>query len=155
LDSQYFPIASSRGKSLFHQALDALLNFYPIPKRRDRCRSAACHRTSFSSGLLSNHENLNRHTHDNIDRFFAGTPTSLLEHVARMGTYGGCLDNDLNHLITEKSLARLRDLPILFVSGADNEVFDPETTLRDYELLRRRFGEKMYRRFWVKGYGAS
>ncbi|KAJ0422037.1 FAD/NAD(P)-binding domain-containing protein [Aspergillus carlsbadensis] len=153
LDGRYFPIAFSGSRNLFHHALDALLNFYPIPKRRDRCRSAACHRTSFSSGLLWNHENLNRHTHDNIDRFFAGTPTRLLEHVTRMGTYGGCLDKGLHPLITEKNLAHLRGLPILFVSGADNEVFDPETTLRDYELLRRRFGEKLYRRFLVEGYG--
>jgi hypothetical protein len=103
--------------------------------------------------LLWNHENLNRHTHENIDRFFAGTPTRLLEHVTRMGTHGGCLDNELHPLITEKNLLRLRGLPILFVSGADNEVFDPETTLGDYEHLRRRFGEELYRRFLVEGYG--
>ncbi|KAL3490041.1 hypothetical protein BJX62DRAFT_238495 [Aspergillus germanicus] len=153
LDGRYFPIAPSGGKSFFHYTLDGLLNFYPISKRRDRCRSAACHRTSFSSGLLWNHENLNRDTHDNVDQFFAGTPTRLLEHVTRMGTHGGCLDNELRPLITETNLARLKGLPILFVSGADNEVFDSETTLRDYELLRRRFGERMYRRFLVEGYG--
>ncbi|CEL07038.1 hypothetical protein ASPCAL10204 [Aspergillus calidoustus] len=153
LDGRYFPIGRSGRKRPFHHALDALYDFYPIPKRRDRCRSAACHRTSFSCGLLWNHENLNRQTHDNIDRFFAGTPTRLLEHVTRMGTHGGCLDNELHPLITEKNLLRLRGLPIPFISGADNEVFNPETTLGDYELLWRRFGEELYRRFLVEGYG--
>lgn len=39
------------------------------------------------------------------------------------------------------------------MSGSENEVFDPESTLRDYELLRREFGEEVYRRFLVEGYG--
>ncbi|KAL3461657.1 FAD/NAD(P)-binding domain-containing protein [Aspergillus heterothallicus] len=158
LDGRYFPIALGGRKSTFHHALDALLNFYPIPRRRDRCRSKACHRTSFAFGLLWNHENLNKATHDNIDRFFSGTPTRLLEHITRMGTRGGPLNssnnnNNLDPLMTEANIERLRDLPIMFMSGVDNEVFDPETTLRDYELLRRRFGEHMYRRFLVEGYG--
>lgn len=55
--------------------------------------------------------------------------------------------------MTAKNLENLRGLPILFISGTDNEVFDPETTLRDYEMLRRRFGEGMYRRFLAEGYG--
>lgn len=55
--------------------------------------------------------------------------------------------------MTPKNLERLRGLPILFISGVDNEVFDPETTLKDYEMLRRRFGEQFYRRFLVEGYG--
>ncbi|KAL2831638.1 hypothetical protein BJY01DRAFT_260427 [Aspergillus pseudoustus] len=153
LDGHYFPIAFNGARAAFHRALDSLLNFYPTPHRRDRCSSAACHRTSFAFGLLWNHENLNRPTHDNVDRFFNGTPTRLLEHVTHMGRHGGCLDNGLRPLMTRKNLERLRGLPVLFVSGADNEVFAPEATLRDYELVRRRFGERLYRRFLIEGYG--
>jgi len=70
-----------------------------------------------------------------------------------MGTHGKCLDNRLRPLLNAKNLQRLKGVPILFVSGTDNEVFNPETTLRDYELLRRTFGEAMYRRFLPEGYG--
>ncbi|KAL4929539.1 uncharacterized protein BDV17DRAFT_57214 [Aspergillus undulatus] len=153
LDGPYFPISFvDRRKDIVQWILDRLLSFYPVP-RRDRCTSAACHRSSFAFGLLWNHQNLDRAIHDNVDGFFAGTHTKCLEHITRMGSRGSCLDNELNSLLTSNSLENLRGVPILFMSGSDNEVFQPEGTLRDYELLRRRFGERMYRRFVPEGYG--
>ena len=152
LAGKFFPIHSSRSDSAFQRILDILLRFYPVG-RRDICTSTTCHRTSFGFGLLWNHENLDHNTHDNIHRFFAGTHTKLLKHVVRMGTYGMCLDNKLRPLLTSENLERLRSVPILFISGTDNEVFKPESTLRDYEMLRRRFGEENYRRFLPEGYG--
>jgi hypothetical protein len=77
----------------------------------------------------------------------------MMKHLVRMGTKGVCLDNNLRPLLSTQSLQRLRGLPILFISGTDNQVFDPESTLKDYELLRRQFGEKYYRRFLAEGYG--
>jgi hypothetical protein len=96
---------------------------------------------------------LDQQTHDNIHRFIVGVHTKLLRHVVRAGTHGMCLDNFRRPLLTPENLERLRGLPILFISGTENEVFAPESTLRDYELLRRRFGEEPYRRFLVEGYG--
>ncbi|KAI9679131.1 MAG: hypothetical protein M1822_007341 [Bathelium mastoideum] len=151
LASDFFPMVGDN--KLFQRVLDALLRFYPVSKRRDFCASTACHRTSFGFGLLWNHENLNTQTHNNVHNFFAGTHTTLLKHVVRMGTRGWCLNNDLQPLLIPSNLQRLQGVPILFISGTDNEVFDPESTLRDYEMLRRQFGEKLYRRFLVEGYG--
>ncbi|KAL4963269.1 uncharacterized protein BDV14DRAFT_202097 [Aspergillus stella-maris] len=152
-DGPYFPTSFiGKRKDIVQHILDHLVALYPVP-RRDRCTSSACHRTSFAFGLLWNHENLDRSIHDNIDRFFNGTYTKSLEHITRMGSKGMCLDNDLNGLLTETNLERLRGVPIMFISGSDNEVFMPEGTLKDYELLRRRFGEGMYRRFVPEGYG--
>jgi hypothetical protein len=154
LAGNYFPVATQKkDKSSFQRLLDVLLRFYPVQHRRDICTSTACHRTSFGFGLLWNHDNLNAGLHDNIHRFFSGTHTALLKYVVRMGSRGQCLDNELCPLLTTNNLSNLKDLPILFMSGTDNEVFDPESTLRDYEILRRRFGEANYRRFLVKGYG--
>ena len=151
LSGDFFPMVGDN--KLFQRVLDGILRFYPISRRRDLCASTACHRTSFGFGLLWNHENLNAQTHDNIHHFFAGTHTNLLRHVVRMGTLGWCLNNDLEPLLIPSNLQRLQGVPILFISGTDNEVFDPESTLRDYELLRRQFGEQSYRRFLVEGYG--
>jgi len=153
LAGNFFPMFSSNIDAAFQRILDSLLRFYPVSDRRDLCISTACHRTSFGFGLLWNHQNLDTQIHDNIHRFFAGTYTTLLRHVVRMGTHGKCLDNRLRPLLNAKNLQRLKGVPILFVSGTDNEVFNPETTLRDYELLRRTFGEAMYRRFLPEGYG--
>ncbi|KAL4744451.1 hypothetical protein BDW72DRAFT_209007 [Aspergillus terricola var. indicus] len=135
LDGPYFPI------SFLYRSKDAL------------CISPSCHRTSFAFGLLWNHENLDQKIHDNIETFFTGTFTKTLEHITRMGCAGSCLDNNLKPLLTRKNLQNIRGVPILFMSGSENQVFKPESTLRDYELLRKTFGEHMYRRFLVDGYG--
>ncbi|KKK14322.1 hypothetical protein ARAM_000785 [Aspergillus rambellii] len=153
LDGPYFPIAFHGKKGLFQLCLDFILRLYPVSYPRDLCTSAACRRTSFAFGLLWNHENLDRSTHDNIDKFFTGCPTKILDHIVRMGSRGRCLDNELRPLLTPDNIQRLKGLPILLMSGTDNEVFDPDSTLRDYELLRRQFGESLYRRFLVRGYG--
>ncbi|KAJ5823412.1 hypothetical protein N7447_005752 [Penicillium robsamsonii] len=149
----YFPAVSNAKSVLFQQLLDTLLRFYPVGHTRDVCTSTACRRVSFAFGLLWNHENLDKGLHENIHQFVAGTHTKLMKQVVRNGTRGVCMDNDSRPLLTAENLQRLQGLPILFVSGMDNQVFNPETTLKDYELLRRKFGEKLYRRFLVDGYG--
>jgi len=153
LAGKFFPIASSARDALFQRLLDALLRLYPVGDKRDRCTSTACRRTSFAFGLLWNHDNLDVGIHDNVHQFFAGTHTKIMKQVVCMGTRGVCTDNNSLPLLTDENLQRLQGLPILFVSGTDNQVFNPESTLRDYELLRRKFGEKHYRRFLAEGYG--
>lgn len=153
LAGDYFPISSITDSQFIQGLLDLLLRLYPVGHPRDICHSTACRRTSFVFGLLWNHENLDRGIHENIHQFFTGTYTKLMEQVVRMGARGVCLSNDCGPLLTNQSLKRLQGLPILFISGTENQVFDPESTLKDYELLRRRFGEKYYRRFLAEGYG--
>ncbi|BCS10822.1 hypothetical protein ALUC_40162S [Aspergillus luchuensis] len=153
ISGTHYPIGSSDGNKPIHKVLDILLRIYPVENRRDICTSTHCHRTTFAFGLCWNHNNLDADIHDNVGQFFADTHTKLLEHVTRMGTHGACLDNDLRPLLTDRNLRNLQDIPILFMSGTVNQVFKPESTLRDYEMLRRRFGEHLYRRFLVEGYG--
>ncbi|KAJ5913560.1 CAZyme family AA3 [Penicillium tannophilum] len=149
----FFPVSSSARDAIFQRFLDALLRFYPVGDKRDRCTSTACHRTSFAFGLLWNHENLDMGIHDNIHQFFEGTHTKIMKQVVRMGARGECTDNASHSLLNDENLQRLQGLPILFISGTENQVFEPESTLKDYELLRRRFGERYYRRFLAEGYG--
>jgi hypothetical protein len=153
LFGSYFPVGSDQSNGLLQRVLDQILRFYPVGHSRDICTSTACHRTSFAFGLLWNHENLDVNIHGNIHKFFANIYTKIMKHLVRMGTKGVCLDNNFRPLLSSQSLQRLRGLPILFISGTDNQVFDPESTLKDYELLRRQFGEKYYRRFLAEGYG--
>jgi hypothetical protein len=153
LAGNFFPIGSNYGSRPIQRVLDVLLRFYPVRHRRDLCTSSICHRTSFAFGLCWNHDNLDMHIHENVGQFFAGTHTKILEHITRMGTHGSCLDNRLNPLVTPEGLLNLQGLPLLLITGTENEVFDPESTLLDYEMLRRRFGEHLYRRFQAEGYG--
>lgn len=163
LDGPYFPVSflptskdkdvKRKKKDILQRALDIILSFYPVPHARDLCTSSTCHRTSFAFGLLWNHRNLSPELHNNIDRFFTGTYTKLLSHVVRTGSRGGCLEYKQALPGTKLDLEHLRGVPILFMSGSENQVFSPESTLRDYEMLRREFGEGLYRRFLVEGYG--
>ncbi|PWY87442.1 FAD/NAD(P)-binding domain-containing protein [Aspergillus heteromorphus CBS 117.55] len=153
LAGKSFPIGNPNRNGVIQKVLDVLIRFYPVAHRRDLCTSTTCRRTTFAFGLCWNHDNLDAAIHDNVGEFFEGTHTKLLEHITYMGRQGGCLDNELNPLITEKNLMNLKGLPMLFVSRTVSEVFKPESTLRDYEMLRRRFGEHLYRRFLVEGYG--
>ncbi|KAF9890820.1 hypothetical protein FE257_005391 [Aspergillus nanangensis] len=164
LGGNYFPIADDRinanGKAIsrgtwFQRALDVVLHLYPVSSTAEICSSPTCRRTSFDLGQLWNHKNLDQKTHDNIGKFFKGTHTKLLEHVTQMGNAAQCLDEELCPLITKTNLDNLKDLPILFISGSENKVFKPESTLRDYEMLRRRFPatDGIYRRFLAEGYG--
>jgi hypothetical protein len=153
LAGDYFPISTNAGSTFVQKLLDIILRLYPVGHSRNICTSTACRRTSFVFGLLWNHDNLDSSLHDSVHQFFAGAHTKLMKQVVRMGTRGVCMDNDLRSLLTDENLQRLQGLPILFISGTENQVFDPESTLKDYELLRRRFGEKHYRRFLAEGYG--
>lgn len=126
-----FPIARSPGDSFLQQIIDQILRFYPVGHSRDICTSTACHRTSFAFGLLWSHENLDVNIHDNVHQFFASTHTKMMKHLLRIGTKGVCLDNDLCPLLSTQSLQRLCELPILFISGTESQVFDPKSTLKD------------------------
>ncbi|KAF9892028.1 hypothetical protein FE257_002992, partial [Aspergillus nanangensis] len=81
----------------------------------------------------------------------AAIHTQVQQHVTRVGNAAQCL----GEVITEPRMDNLRGLPILFVSGSENEVFKPESTLRDYEMLCRRFPATkwIYQRFVAEGYG--
>lgn len=52
-----------------------------------------------------------------------------------MGTRGFIVDNDTHKIQDEVNLERLRDIPIFFIHGAKNAVYDPESTVKDLDLL--------------------
>jgi hypothetical protein len=141
--------------SLTQRFLNQLLRFYPQP-RREICRSAACHRTSFVFGRCWSHVNLNEATHRHIDRFFGGVNMREMDLLMRSGLAGQVLSNppDYEPLATDNNIARLKGLPIMLFSGRQNAVLSPEATERSYEALCKAFGDTgMYRRRVVPGYG--
>jgi hypothetical protein len=50
-------------------------------------------------------------------------------------------------------MTRLRGIPILFFSGSENAVFDPQSTDISYTRLRDTFGEEWYGRVVFEGRG--
>ncbi|KAB2576368.1 Cholesterol oxidase [Lasiodiplodia theobromae] len=152
----WFPTVTSWSPvstSLIQRLLDQVLRFYPVGAKHELCNSTVCHRSSLAFGRLWSHENLNRATHSRLASFVDGIHMTTLTHLMRMGSHGGALDNEFNPLVTEANLLRLQGLPILFISGNKNVVYDPECTNTSYDMLRDRFGTDDYERRVLPGYG--
>ncbi|KAJ7484654.1 hypothetical protein FB451DRAFT_1169687 [Mycena latifolia] len=154
LGGPWFPAASTpTGPSLFQLLVDQLLRFYPVGPSAELCNSTVCHRCSLVFGRLWNHANLTHATHAHLINFFGGIHLDMLTHLMRTGTAGHSLDDAGNNLVTDTNLARLQGIPMLFLSGGDNVVFDPVSTSMNYDDMREKFGPALYRRAVVSGYG--
>ncbi|KAH8908597.1 FAD/NAD(P)-binding domain-containing protein [Coniochaeta sp. PMI_546] len=160
LAGTWFSCSTSRDDTLVQKAINQLLRLYP-DERRELCNNAACHRTSFVFGRCWNHRNLNEATHRQIDRFFGGVNTRLLNLLMRQGFEGHVMRNAplYDVLTTRENVARLKGVPIMLFVGGDNAVLSPESTSRTYEILCDTFGSEGggegvdYRRKVVPGYG--
>ncbi|KAJ6588514.1 hypothetical protein B0H19DRAFT_1205902 [Mycena capillaripes] len=154
LRTAWFPMTSTpKGPSVLQFLIDQALRFYPVGSTAELCTSTVCHRCSLVFGRLWNHANLSHATHAHLINFFGGIHMDMLSHLMRTGTAGHSLDNTGNNLVTDANVARLRGVPILFISGGDNVVFTPVSTSLSYDDLRERFGTALYKRVVVGGYG--
>ncbi|KAL0255203.1 hypothetical protein SLS55_009733 [Diplodia seriata] len=159
--SPWFPMTADEEKeggkgAAVQRAIDQALRFYPVEGSAEVCRSDVCRRFSLTYGRCWQHANLNRATHERLgeDGVLGGVHMRMLAATMGMGRAGRVLDGEgADTVVTDEGLERLRGLPILFVSGGANVVFDPESTFITYDLLRRRFGPDLYRRRVVQGYG--
>ena len=80
---------------------------------------------------------------------------TLLHLLMQMGVRGFVTGNAplFKQLTTPENIDRLKGVPIMFFSGSDNRVLDPESTDKTYSTLRDRFGAEKYERHVVQGYG--
>lgn len=76
-----------------------------------------------------------------------------LSQLMYQGTHGMVTNNRLESLVTPANLQRLKGLPILFISGADNVVYTPETTDKSYTTMTTTFSQDGYQREVFPGYG--
>jgi cholesterol oxidase len=129
---------------------DEALKLYPL-EYKERCNSAVCHRITFLYSLLYEHAQLNEATHECLHELFGIANIQSLEHLARLVR--------TQHLVSFKGeeiymphLDRLA-VPILFIHGAENQCFLPESTGLTYESLRQKNGKDLYARHVIPGYG--
>lgn len=80
---------------------------------------------------------------------------TLLHLLMQMGVRGCVTSNvpEVKNLVTDENLARLAGIPIMLFSGGDNKVLAPRCTDKTYTILRDMFGEELYERNVVPGYG--
>jgi cholesterol oxidase len=130
--------------------LDDALRLYPIAPD-EQCKSAVCHRVTFLYAPLFEHEQLNQATHLALHELFQIATIRAFEHLALIANKGHVVQFDgaetyMGHL------DRMA-LPILFVHGARNGCFLPQSTQLTLEALRQANPSVSYRRQEIPSYG--
>jgi alpha-beta hydrolase superfamily lysophospholipase len=111
------------------------------------CDNRACYRQSATFGDLILHERVDPTTHAMMGDLVPEVVCGFLRDVGRYARRRSVLeDADMRHL------DRLA-LPIHLVSGAENRMFVPESTLRSYRWLVEANGASYYRRTLYEGFG--
>ncbi len=117
----------------------------------EQCKSPVCHRITFLYGLLYEHDNLNRATHETLHELFGVATIDALDHLATMVRKGRIVNRDGEDVYLPQ-LKRLA-FPITFIHGAENSCYLPESTAQSYEELRKANGSALYQRHLLANYG--
>jgi cholesterol oxidase len=139
------------GGSLMTQLYNEALELNAMVQAQGRCNNDTCHRITFMYGSLYQHDRLNDLLHQNLHELFGEANIQTLEHLAAICRAGKLVDVEgrnsyLPHL-------EQLDLPILFISGEDNECYLPESTRLSYDRLCGAFNPEQYQREVIRGYG--
>ena len=136
--------------SWHEQLYDKALELFPM-ERDEQCNSRTCHRITFMYGLLYEHAQLNRATHDALHEMFGVANVTALQHLALLVRTGHLVDADGNEAYMPH-LDRLA-IPIRFLHGAENSCFKPVSTERTIDALRKANAPELYDRFVIPDYG--
>ncbi|MCK5355703.1 MAG: hypothetical protein KAJ63_11330, partial [Methyloprofundus sp.] len=139
------------GGSLMTQLYDKALSVYALAEAQGQCHSDTCHRITFMYASLYRHETLTDRLHTYLGELFAEANMETLMHLAEMCRQGVLVDFEGKDVYMPH-LERL-NLPILFISGAENECYLPESTEITFNLLREKYAASQYSRQVIKGYG--
>lgn len=138
------------GGSLLTKLYDKALGVYALAEAQGKCNNESCHRITFMYAPLYRHDRLNDLLHNNLEELFAEANITTFEHLAAMCRAGKVVDVEGNDTYLPH-LDRL-NLPILFISGQDNECYLPKSTEITYGKLCQQFGEQNYDRAEIPGY---
>ena len=119
---------------------DALVGFLAIvwPKSYS-CSNSACHRQSATYGDIVYHDKINDETHALMGDLVVEVNSTFLKSIGPNARAKNILtDEDRRHL------DRLA-VPILLISGRENQMFVPESTERTWRMLRDAVGDSIQR----------
>lgn len=129
---------------------DKALSVYALAEAQGRCNNPTCHRITFMYAPLYRHDQLSPLLHTHLNELFGVGNMTTFSHLALMCRKGH-LVNAQGEDVYLPNLHRL-NLPICFISGADNQCYFPQSTQATYDLLRSQFSPSQYTRHVVEGY---
>ena len=120
-------------------------------QKEERCTSAVCRRATSVYGLLYEHDQLNRATHEILHELLSLPSRTAMAHLRRIAKQGHLVgaDGSDGYLAHAERLA----LPLLFVHGAESEAFRPEGTEATVVALRASVDPELVSRVFVDDYG--
>ncbi len=123
----------------------------PVPASQ-RTQDATSNRITALYGRLYNLEQLNNATvASGLAEMFGEANIDAFKQLALFARNGRLLDG-AGHDVYLPHVERMA-LPILFVHGAENACFKPESTARTLERLAQANGRQLYDRHVIPGYG--
>jgi cholesterol oxidase len=134
----------------FNKLYDKALGLLPADDEEE-CQSSCCHRVRFMYGLLYEHDQLNRATHNALHEMFGEANVESLQHLAILVRKGHLVDADGREIYMD-NLDRLA-IPIRFIHGLENACFRPISTQRTCDELKGRNGRSLYDRIEIPNYG--
>ena len=133
----------------WHETLyNKALALYPIG---ERCQNPVCHRITFMYAPLYRHAQLNEVTHEVLHEMFGIANIRAFEGLEMMTRAGHVLAADGSDAYLPH-LDRM-NMPILFIHGAENECFLPESTEQTFHAVSRANPALRYSRKVIPGYG--
>ncbi len=129
---------------------DKFLKLYSVPLE-GYCNNPTCHRMTFMFGPLYEHSQLNDATHTSMIEMFSTANIRTYEHLTKMIRAKKLLNANGEDVYMPhfKKLA----IPITFIHGEKNKVFDQESTLTTFNQLQNINGNDLYKRFVIRDYG--
>lgn len=129
---------------------DKFLNLYAVPIA-GYCNSPTCKRMTFMFGPLYEHSQLNDATHTAMIEMFSIANMRTYEQLTAM-IRAHQLQDAAGNDVYMPYLERLA-VPITFIHGEKNALFEPKSTLTTYNRLREKNGDQLYQHFIIPGYG--
>jgi cholesterol oxidase len=122
--------------------LDLALHAVPLPSG-EACELPVCRWTNAIFGLTHRHAQLDDATHKALPDMFGAASIRCLEHLGLMMQRGRAVDaHGRDRYLQRPDL--LRDVPIHFLAGERNYIFDPEGTEKTLTWLRGHNGPQNY-----------
>lgn len=141
------------------RAIDLLLSVYPLPVD-ERCTSATCHRLTAIYGRIFNHRHVMETgkdcTHDHLHELFGYANTEMFRQVSRcFESMSLCTSDGESAWVRRWRIQKFMTMPILFLHGKDNDVFEPDSTYQTWDILRQVnfMLRAQFKRVEFEGYG--
>jgi choline dehydrogenase-like flavoprotein len=148
-------------EGLIETAADRFFAASPVPAE-ERCPAegetdrahdddcATCRRIRFIDAELFKHRHLNGKTHRALPQLFGDANVRMFAHGARFVEYERLVSEDgSNVYVTNDAIGRYLALPIRFVHGAENQLFDVESARRSAQQYARVHPQ------WVEAFGIA